>query len=231
MRFNILATAALAAAVDAHQQTTAHQIQDFIVADVGALAVSEEPEMGAHVMKSQFDAELLYNYPGILSVAYGSKYDWRFFAAPQYFEPMNYLSGIALISSLSAKEDMFIGGLIWDEFQQYVYGSFNIMEIRPLNFSFSFPNYLSGYWSELTANGRTGTCFKLWTDITIMGVKARVDTYTLGWYVSLTDWIVHDQDPAFAMGYAFQDEPMEVGTFNFGSLWSTQWYWWNLCLV
>jgi len=105
------------------------------------------------------------------------------------------------MSSLKASQDCFIGGLVLDQFQQYVYANIKLMEIKPLMFSFSFPNYLSGYWSEVTLLGRAGTCFDLWTEITIMGVKLKVDTYTLGWYISLTDWIVHDQDPDYAMGY------------------------------
>jgi hypothetical protein len=224
MRFNILATAALAAAVSA-DKTIASHMQDYVLGQVG-----EFDQEGARVQKSQFDADLLYNYPGILSVAYGNKYDWRFYAAPEYYEPNYYLSGIRLASSLSAKQECFLGGLWMDEFQQYVYAKITLMEIRPLMFSFSFPNYLSGYWSEVTLLGRAGTCFDLWTDITIMGVSVKVDTYTLGWYISLTDWIVHDQDPDYAMGYSFQDEPMEVGWFTLGSLWSTTWRWWHICI-
>lgn len=171
MRLNIFASALFAAAVQAEtmqqkwniitdealtERSIFEQMQDYVLQEVGP--IPDDDVEAVRVSKAQYDTNFEYNYPGIITMATGSKYNVGAYFQTSYREPGTGLSGINLAPYVGANEDMWSGVILMDSMQWFMYTRLTLFRIVPIQIDASFPNYLVN-----PAGAISGTCLTIST--------------------------------------------------------------------
>lgn len=239
MRLNVFASALIAAAVQADtlqekwnivtdesltDRSIFEQMQEIVMKEVGTIP-DDGAEETVRVAKSQYDTNFEYNYPGIITMATGSKYNVGANFQVQYNEPNTGYSGLSLQPYVGANEDMWSGVILLDTVQWYFYTRLTLFKIVPIMIDVTFPNYLVSPPGHIS-----GTCLKIHSKVTFMSAMLRMTANSFRYFLSVTDWLANDMDDSHWFNSGFDDNYEQTGGWmNLGHLWSGSWEHYKIC--
>ena len=144
MRTNIFACALFAAAAQAESiqkkwnivteeslntKSIAAQLHDYVLEQAGPIPDDGTGE-AVRVAKAQYESEFEYNYPGLITMGSGSKYDVGAYFETSYGEDDGgAVSEFKFKPSIAAYQDMWNATIIMDMYQWLFYTQISLFKI------------------------------------------------------------------------------------------------------